>query len=111
MSKALTARTDGEEGYTELELGARGLAVVDFGAGGALDAYVAISGQTAITAAHVPMAQVACVATADHSADEHMIEELEVRCGPVLPGSGFLVLARTRNTRLFGRYSISWSWG
>jgi hypothetical protein len=99
--------------FAEVALPATGAgwAVVDFGAAGASDATITITGQSDMLATHVPIAQVACIATADHSVDEHFVEEIEVRCGAVTPGAGFTIYVRTRNLELMGRWSIAWSWG
>jgi hypothetical protein len=88
---------------------ARGRVVIDFGAGAA-DARVVVTGQSGVTAQSVVVAQVLYEASADHSADEHFVEEMEVRAGAIVPGVGFTILARTRNRELFGRYNVGWTW-
>lgn len=108
MTKALTL-SGGQ--FAEVEIGQRGVAIVDFGVTGGSDATVTVTGQTTISAQHVPHACVAAIATTDHTADEHLVEELAVRCGAAVPGVGFTIYMRTQNLKLTGRWSVAWSWG
>lgn len=91
-------------------LGGAGRAIVDFGAQGRTTTNVAVPAAT-ITASNVVVAQIAALSTADHSADEHLVEEIDVRAGAIAPGVGFTVFARTRNVKLFGKYTVTWVWG
>ena len=71
-----------------------GTAIVDFGAfPGASDASVAVTGQGAIVAASLVEAWIRPLATADHSADEHMLETLRVVARDIVPGTGFTIYA------------------
>lgn len=109
----LLLRHNGQGQLAELDvaaLGGRGLAVVDFGSGGKSIASVSVSAP-AVTAQSVALVAVAAVATPDHSADEHLIEEIEARASACTPGVGFTIWARTGNIKLFGRYSVAWVWG
>lgn len=85
-----------------------GRVLVDF-AGGKTIVSVSVSAP-GVVASSVISAQVSAIATTDHSADEHVVEEIEVRAGPPVPGAGFTVFARTRNVKLFGKYTVSWVW-
>lgn len=91
-------------------LGGRGMATVDFGVGGADLATVAVTGQLLITAGSIPIVKLAIVASANHSADEHLIEEISVFAGNIVPGVGFTIYARTNNFELFGQYNVYWMW-
>jgi hypothetical protein len=72
--------------------GNAGIATVDFGAfPGASDASVAVVGQAGIVAGSVVQAWVNLAATTDHSADEHMLEELTVYAGDIVAGTGFTI--------------------
>lgn len=86
-----------------------GTAVVDFGAG-ADTASVVITGQAGITATSFVMADLAAIATADHSADEHVIEPIVVTPGAIVPGAGFTIFARTGNVEVFGKWTVKWMW-
>jgi collagen type II alpha len=89
--------------------GNKGLAIVDFGTGQDL-ATVVITGQTAILSTSTLAAHLQVFASASHSLDEHIIEEIQVRAGNIVAGVGFTVYAQTRNTAQRGVYNIGWSW-
>ncbi len=90
-------------------LGGRGVAVVDFGAG-KTDASVVVSAP-GVTAQSVVTAQLAAIATPDHSVDEHRVEGIAVHAGAPVAGVGFTLYARTETLEIFGRWSIAWLWG
>ena len=91
--------------------GAAGTALVDFGAGNGKDsASVAVTGQGAIVATSVVQTWIALTATADHSADEHLVEEIEALAGTIVPGTGFTITALTRNRPLTGQWTVAWTW-
>lgn len=69
-----------------------GTATVDFGAfPGSSHASVVVTGQAGIVAGSVVQAWVRPVATADHSADEHMLETLKVHASDIVAGAGFTI--------------------
>jgi hypothetical protein len=71
---------------------AQGTAQIDFGAfPGKSDASLAITGQTGITAGALVEAWVFPADTADHSADEHMLETIKVVARDVVAGVGFTI--------------------
>jgi hypothetical protein len=72
-----------------------GKAEVSFGAfPGGFEATAVITGQTAILATSRLAAWVDLLASGDHSADEHRIEQsLVVRAGNIVPGTGFTIYA------------------
>jgi hypothetical protein len=73
---------------------ATGSVIIDFGAfPGGSDASVVVTGQTAILASSLVEAFLSPAATADHSADEHLVETLNVMAGNVVPGVGFTIYA------------------
>ena len=75
-------------------MGAQGTAVVNFGSfPGASDTSVAVTGQGAITGASLVEAWIWPTTSADHSADEHMLETLRVIAGNVSAGVGFTIYA------------------
>lgn len=99
---------------------ATGTAVLDFGAfPGKSDASLAITGQAAIVAGSLVEAWIRPVATADHTADEHMVETLKVFAGNIVAGTGFTIYGLNTSqlgapgdsgTRLWGTFTIAWAW-
>lgn len=89
----------------------QGNTTVDFGAfPGAAQARTTISGQGSILTTHAVEAWVRCEASADHSAEEHGIEDFEVQAQSIAAASGFTVVVRPRVGRCYGIYNISWVW-
>lgn len=95
---------------------ATGTATLDFGAfPGATDTSLAITGQTAIVSGSLVEAWLRPAATADHSADEHMIESIHVFAADIVAGTGFTIHGRSttqfgQSTRLYGTWSVAWAW-
>jgi hypothetical protein len=89
----------------------RGTATLDFGAfpGSAL-ASVDVTGETEIVAASKLLAFVRLVASADHSADEHRVEQIKVTCGAIVPGAGFTISGECLNAFCYGQFTIDWAW-
>jgi hypothetical protein len=80
-------------------MGAQGSTTIDFGAfPGASDASVDVTGQASILANSLVEAWIVPVATADHTADEHMVETIRVMAGNVQAGVGFTIYAFNSNT-------------
>lgn len=74
-------------------MGAQGTTTVDFGAfPGKSDTSVAVSAPT-ITGSSLAEAWIFPTATADHSADEHLLESIKVMAGAVSNGVGFTIYA------------------
>lgn len=72
--------------------GSQGTTTLDFGAfPGKSDTSVAVTGQATIVAGSLCEAWLFPVATADHTADEHMIETIRVIAGNVVAGTGFTI--------------------
>lgn len=95
-------------------MGAQGTAVLDFGAfPGKSDASVAVTGQAGILATSLVDAWVNLVATADHSADEHLLETIDIRAGLIVAGTGFTIYGFNEgsgDTRIYGLWNIAWVW-
>lgn len=89
-----------------------GTATLDFGTlPGSTDATVSVTGQTNITTTSSVEAYIAPATTADHSVDEHWVEQIKVMAGNIVAGTGFTVYGRTEdNTRLYGAWNIGWVW-
>ena len=141
-------------GYTPAAGGvAVGTAVLDFGAfPGKSDASVDVIGQGGIVAGSVVSAWLRPAATADHTADEHMVETIKVFAGNIIAGTGFTIYGFNTNqineplfmgrgngsvsvaaaaittddigeggfsplagvggmgTRIYGQWTVAWSW-
>jgi hypothetical protein len=79
-------------------MGATGTATLDFGAfPGASDASVAVTGQAAIVAGSLVEAWLRPAASADHSADEHLIETIKVVAGNIVAATGFTIYGVNTN--------------
>ena len=77
----------------------KGSTTVNFGAfPGASDTSVAITGQGGILAGSSVKAWLVATATADHTADEHWVETIEVKVGNIVPGTGFTIYAKNTGT-------------
>ena len=69
-----------------------GTATLDFGVfPGGSDASLAVTGQSAIVAGSLVEAWLLPAATADHTADEHMMETIKVVAGNIVAGTGFTI--------------------
>lgn len=100
--------------------GASGSTTVNFGAfPGASDASVAVTGQAGIVAGSTVNAWMRPLATADHTADEHIYESIKIVAGNIVAGTGFTIYALNtsgiseptgKGTRLYGLFTVSWSW-
>lgn len=111
----------------------KGTATIDFGAfPGKSDASVAVTGQTGIVAGSLVDAWIRPAATADHTADEHLVETLSIFAGNIIAGTGFTIYGLNNNTlfeypfgareglsrggqvgrgtRIYGQWTIAWVW-
>lgn len=111
-------------------MGAQGNTTVDFGSfPGKHDASVAVTGQAGILSGSLVEAWIRPVATADHSADEHLVESIRVLAGNIVAGTGFTIYAfnnwqavpdnpslgtntglRDKAPRLYGLWTVAWVW-
>lgn len=93
-----------------------GTTTIDFGAfPGATDASVAVTGQAAIVAGSLVGAWIRPEATAEHSIDEHRIEDLVVVADTIVAGTGFTIFGRSgsefgQDTRIYGTWNVAWAW-
>ena len=103
-----------------------GTATIDFGAfPGKSDGSIVVIGQAAILAGSFVEAWLRPVVTADHSADEHMVETLKVVAGDIVAATGFTIygfntnqihepdepkFSGGRGTRIYGLWTIAWAW-
>lgn len=100
-----------------------GTATLDFGTfPGKSDTSVVVTGQAGIVASSIVNAWIRLVATADHSADEHMLETINIRAGNIVAGVGFTIYGvnssytneegtgHGRGTRIYGQWTVAWNW-
>lgn len=95
-----------------------GVTTLDFGAfPGGTDASVAVTGQGSIVSGSLVEAWIRPVATADHSADEHMVESFKVYAGNIQSGTGFTIYGHStaqwngwRSHNIYGVWTIAWAW-
>ncbi len=75
-------------------MGAQGTTTIDFGAfPGASDATAVVTGQVGILSSSLAEAWIFPVDTADHTADEHMVETFKVFATDIVAGVGFTIRA------------------
>lgn len=91
---------------------ATGTATIDFGATPGSDmTSVVVSGQTTISASSLVEAFMMAETTTDHNAEEHMIVDLKLTCGNIVPGSSFTIYAKSIDClRLTGTFKVKWVW-
>ena len=69
-----------------------GTSEVDFGSG-AVMATVTVTGQTAILSGSLVQCWITPIATTDHSAQEHLVEDIKVMASDIVAGTGFTIWA------------------
>ena len=97
---------------------AAGQSIIDFGAfPGKSDTSLAVTGQTGIAAGSIIEVSLTPVATADHTADEHLVETLRVFAGSIVAGTGFTIYGvndaqafGVDGTRIWGKWTVNWQW-
>jgi hypothetical protein len=103
-------------------MASQGTTTIDFGAfPGKTDATIVVTGQTGILVSSLVEAWIFPVATADHSADEHLIDPPRVIAGNIVAGTGFTIYG-FMNTRtdinninsgqpmVYGLWTVAWVW-
>lgn len=94
-------------------MGAIGTAIIDFGAfPGAAQASVAVPGQAAILTTSAAEAWIRPQdATANHTVDEHIVENVKIVAGNIVAGVGFTIYAEcTLGGLLTNTYNCNWVW-
>jgi hypothetical protein len=86
-----------------------GTALLDFGLTGKTETSVSVAAPSILSTSIVLVSLVA-KDSADHSADEHLVEEIEVMPGAVTAGVGFTIVGRTGNFPLRGAWNVNWYW-
>lgn len=77
-----------------------------------LEARVVVTGQAGILSTSTVIARRIIAPSADHTADEHLVEDLDVDAGLIVPGVGFTIIGRPGRFagRLFGIFNVAWQW-
>jgi hypothetical protein len=90
---------------------ATGTTTIDFGAApGSLYTSVAVTGQAGIVSGSLVEAWIRPVATADHLADEHIVDPPEVVAADIIAATGFTIHARSNNAiPHYGQYTVAWA--
>lgn len=93
-------------------MGAQGHTTVDFGAlpGTFMAATVTVTGQTGILSGSDVEAWIRCEDSADHGEDEHFVENIRVRAGNIVAGTGFDIIAECMFGTAYGVFNVSWVW-
>ena len=91
-------------------MGAKGTAILNFGSiPGTNRVTTTVTGQTSIIAGSLVEAWLMNDTTADHNDYEHSIVPLTIRCGNIVVGVGFDIVAST-DWRLNGTFSVKFVW-
>ena len=89
-------------------MSAQGTTTIDFGAAPGTNVITkTITGQTGITSSMYVEAFIMNTASADHNAYEHMIVPLQLRCGNIVEGVGFDIVA-VCFVQLTGTWNVYW---
>jgi hypothetical protein len=93
-------------------MGAQGTAIIDFGAfPGSSQASVAVTGQAGILTTSAVEAWIRPQdATATHSVDEHVVEQLKIVAGSIVAATGFTIYAECLNGFAYGTFNVNWVW-
>jgi hypothetical protein len=92
-------------------MGGDGKVLLDFGPPPGTDmATVDVSGQVGLVSASRVEAWTLVEASADHSVDEHLIEELDIKAGWVVDGTLRVYGRATGQQPLDGKFSVGWVW-
>ena len=90
--------------------GASGWTTIDFGVNGSDRASTFIFDQDAISVDSFVSVGLRGMPSADHTYEEHIVEQMDVRTGNLVNGVGFEIYGVTRNVKLYGSYNVFWKW-
>lgn len=90
----------------------QGTATLDFGAfPGNIYASVAVTGQAGIVAGSLVEAWIRPVATADHTADDHIVDPPRIVAADIVGATGFTIHGFSmNNVPHHGLYTVAWIW-
>ena len=86
-----------------------GSALLNFGSTPTDTASLAIADTNILTTSLVD-AWIAAISTADHSADEHYVENVKVMAGSIVNGVGFTIYGICTLGRTTGNFTVHWVW-
>ena len=89
-----------------------GTTTIDFGteASPVLNPSVSVTGQGSILSGSLVEAWLFPVATASHTADEHLIENVSIRASAPTAGVGFTIYGFPTNGTVRGVFTVAWAW-
>lgn len=90
---------------------ALGVATINFGTyPGSTMASVVVTGETGITATMQLEAKISLTnsGTADHSVDEHRVEQIKISAGAIVAGTGFTIYGEALSRRVYGTWDVDW---
>lgn len=87
-----------------------GSAIIDFGSTLCTDASIDITGQTGILSTSYINVQLIGIDSVDHDSDEHIIEDIKVIAGNIIPGTGFTIYAHCNIGLTYGKFNLVWNW-
>ena len=90
----------------------KGTATLNFGAApGTAMASVDVTGQTGLVATtSFAEAFLQGDSTADHTVDEHLIEQIKLRCINLIDNVGFTIQGEILKGRAYGQFTVRWVW-
>lgn len=91
-------------------MSALGTATLDFGAwpgAGLATATVATAG---IATSSIVAGAIRLEATADHTADEALAEQLKVSCGNIVANTSFDIWVECIDSNSYGQWRVDWTW-
>lgn len=103
-------------------MGTQGTTTVDFGAFAAPSpnspaghpktesAVTTVTGQAGIVAGSAVEAWIRATSSADHSADEHLLEALKITAYNIVAGVGFDIKAECLLGGTYGVFNVNWVW-
>lgn len=87
-----------------------GIATINFGGSTGSDlTTVVVTGQTGIVTGSAVEAWMMYETSSDHTADEHLIVPITLRCGDIVAGVGFTIHASSE-WLLNGTFTVRWAW-
>lgn len=89
----------------------QGHTTIDFGAfPGKAEARASVAGQASMLTSSDVEAWIRCEDSADHSAEEHGIEDFEVQAQSIVAATGFTLIVRPLIGICYGVFNVSWVW-
>lgn len=87
-----------------------GEVTLDFGTNPVTDGSVVVTGQAGILTTSYVEAWIMGAITTDHNEDEHIYENIEIRCGIPTAATGFTIYGISTVGETTGQFKIKWVW-